>query len=436
MSDSGHAAADLRTEYLVNPLGIGERRPRLSWVIESGRRGVRQTAYRIVAGSSREHVARGVGDRWDSGWVVSRAPGQIAYEGSPVAARERVWWAVRVRDDAGTESTWSEPAFWETGLIPTDWTSATGSERSEWKASWVSLPGLVPAPEVAKAREWDGLVPAPYFRAVFATGGGIVRANLYVTARGVYEAHLNGEVVGDRTLDPGWTDYNRRIQYQAFDVTNTVRDGENVLGAIVAPGWYAGYVGFGPQCRHYGTTPQLLMQLHLELADGTENVITTGDAWRASIGAIRYGDLLLGEHVDARHHPAGWDAPGFDDRGWQPVAVAGIGAVPIVASVAEPVREQETISPVSVTEYQPGVWIIDLGQNIAGRIHLTARGEAGTEVRLRHGEMLNEDGSLYTENLRGPYAEDTFILAGTAGDETFAPRFTWHGFRYVDHRLS
>lgn len=432
MGESELNVINLRADYLANPLGVGERRPRLSWVIESDRRGLRQAAYRIIAAPSRDTVERGKGERWDTGWVESRDSGQITYSGTPVSARERVWWAVRVRDDGGRESAWSEPAFWETGLIPRDWTSATGSERSEWQAKWVSLPGLVPDPEVAKAREWDGLVPAPHFRTRFESNGEVVRARLYVTAHGVYEAHLNGEVVGDHTLDPGWTDYNHRVQYQAFDVTGMVREGENVLGAIVAPGWYAGYVGFGPQCRHYGTTPQLLMQLHLDLADGSEQVITTDDDWRASTGAIRYGDLLFGEHVDARRHPAGWDKPGFADGDWQQVAAAGIGAVPIVSSVSEPVRELESIGPTSVTEHEPGVWIVDLGQNIAGRVHLTARGESGTEIRLRHGEMLNPDGSLYTENLRGPYAVDTFILAGTGDDEVFAPRFTWHGFRYVE----
>ncbi len=307
------------------------------------RRGVTQAAYRIVAGS-----VPNSDDCWDTGWVASGDSYGIAYAGSDLDARERVWWRVRVRDEAGNESPWSEAAFWETGLLSSDTVGATSEERSEWQARWISLPGLVADTEIAKAREWDGLVPAPHFRSVFECTGAVTRARLYVTARGVYEAHLNGDVVGDQTLDPGWTDYNHRIQYQAFDVTDVVRSGENALGAIVAPGWYAGYVGFGPQCRHYGATPQLLMELHIDYADGKAQVVTTGDGWRAGTGAIRYGDLLFGEHHDARRHPHGWDEPGFDDSSWHDVAVSAIGGVPIVASVSEPVRELDRITPVSV----------------------------------------------------------------------------------------
>ncbi len=426
MRNSGLFAVNLRTEYLVDPIGIGARRPRLSWEVKSDRRGTTQTAYRIVASS----YLRG-DDRWDTGWVESRDTHGIRYEGAPVGACQLVWWQVKIRDNAGNESPW-ETAWWETGLIPSERLGATAEERSEWQARWISLPGLEADPEIEKPREWDGLVPAPHFRTSFDSTGEIVQARLYVTARGVYDAYMNGTRVGYTTLDPGWTDYTRRIQYRAFEVTNILREGENVLGAIVAPGWYAGYVAFGPQCRHYGATPELLMELHIDYDDGGERVIASGEGWRAATGAVRYGDLLFGEHIDARRHPAGWDMPGFDDSGWKNASASGVGSVPIVAAVAEPVRELDELAPVSVTERAPGTWIVDLGQNIAGRVNLTATGPAGTEIRLRHGEMLNPDGSLYTENLRGPYAEDTFLLAGTGDAEEFAPRFTWHGFQYVE----
>jgi len=431
MSDSQLSVSHLRTEYLVDPVGIGVRRPRLSWTLESARRGTRQTTYRIVAAGSREPVSDGSGELWDSGWIESRDTNQVCYDGEPVAARQRIWWAVQVRDDAGAECV-SDPACWEMGLLPaTDVDPSGAGERSEWQAKWISLPGLAPDRDIPKAQEWDGLVPAPYFRQSFDSDGNVERATLYVTSRGVYDAHLNGAIVGDHTLSPGWTDYHRRIQCQAFDVTDRIVAGENVIGAVVAPGWFSGYVGFGPQCRHYGDTPHLLMQLHIDLADGGEQVIGTDGAWRATTGAVRYGDLLMGEHIDARREPNGWSAPGFDASGWRQVAASAIGSVPIVASVAEPVRTMEVIRPVSINEIAPGTWIVDLGQNIAGRVRLTATGEPGATIHLRHGEMLNPDGTLYTENLRGPLADDTFVLAGK-GNEAFEPRFTWHGFRYVE----
>lgn len=434
MTESGLTISQLRTEYLVDPIGIGVRRPRLSWTLESPARGAVQAARRIVASSSAELLSEQRGDLWDTGWVESRQTNQIEYEGAPVQARQRVWWAVQVEDGAGTRSPWSEPAFWETGLLPSTDLPAEmhGDERSEWEARWVSMPGLLPDPDIEKAQHWDGLVPAPHFRRAFESRNDLKRARLYVTARGVYEARLNGSRVGDHALAPGWTDYTRRIEYQTFDVTELIRSGENVVGAVIAPGWYAGYIGFGPQCRHYGSTPQLLMQLHLDYTDGTEEVIASSDDWQAGTGAVRYGDLFMGEHIDARRDPAGWDAPDFDAGAWTGVAVSAIGAVPIVSSMAEPVRALDEIRPVSISRIAPDVHIVDLGQNIAGRVRIAASGEAGTTIRLRHGEMLNPDGTLYTENLRGSLAEDTFVLAGTGKTELFKPQFTWHGFRYIE----
>lgn len=283
MDEFSLTISNLRTEYLIDPIGIGVHRPRHSWTLESRARGMVQAAWRIVASSTGQLLDMRQGDLWDSGWVESPKTSQIEYAGAPIQARQRVQWAVQVRDGDGNHSAWSAPASWETGLLPdTDIIGPTASERSHWEAKWIFLPGLTPDRSIAKAQAWDGLVPAPHFRRAFTTTQHLVRARLYATSRGVYEARLNGEPVGDHTLVPGWTDYNQRIQYQTFDVTDLIRVGENVMGAIVAPGWYAGYVGFGPQCRHYGATPHLLMELHLDYADGSHEIVTTDDSWQAS----------------------------------------------------------------------------------------------------------------------------------------------------------
>lgn len=426
MSQTPHAdpalrVSFLRTEYLVNPLGLDAERPRLSWRLDADGRGAVQTAWQILVASSEDALTARDGDLWDSGIVESAETAQVPYGGRAVAPRQRAWWAVRVWDGNGIASAWSDPAFWERGF----------GALTDWQGNWIGLPGIAPDASIPEAAELDALLPVSYFRQAFAVAGEVVRARLTVTARGVYEARLNGAKVGDQVLAPGWTDYDRRIQVQTFDVTAAIVAGENAIGAMVATGWYAGYVGFEPGARHYGTVPQLLAQLEIELADGTRQVIATDGAWRASAGPIRYSDFLMGEYHDARLDTPGWDAPGFDDRAWGGVQVHNRNAVPLVGDSSEPVRTLDEIAPIARTQPEPGTWIFDLGQNIAGWARLRATGPAGTTIRLRFAEILNPDGTLYITNLRSARATDTFILAGT-GEEVFEPHFSWHGFRYVE----
>ena len=411
----------LRAEYLVNPLGLDAERPRLSWQLDAEKRGVVQTAYQVLVASSADALASREGDLWDSGIVESGETAQIAYDGRPIEPRQRAWWAVRVRDGDGIASDWSEPAFWERGF----------GALTDWQGNWIAQPALVPDTSIPEAAELDALLPVSCFRHAFAVDGEVTKATLRVTARGVYEARLNGAKVGDQVLAPGWTDYDRRIQVQTFDVTGAVVAGENAIGAMVAPGWYAGYVGFEPGARHYGTTPQLLAQLEIDLADGTRQVIATNADWRASAGPIRYSDFLMGEYHDARLDAPGWDASGFDDSGWTGVQVQNRSAMPLVGDTSEPVRALDEIVPIARTQPEPGTWIFDLGQNIAGWARLKASGPAGTTIRLRFAEILNPDGTLYVTNLRSARATDTFILRGE-GEEAFEPHFTWHGFRYIE----
>ncbi|MFD4948286.1 alpha-L-rhamnosidase [Streptomyces sp. NPDC058239] len=259
----------------------------------------------------------------------------------------------------------------------------------------------------------------------------VSRARLYATALGLYEAHLNGRRVGCDQLAPGWTDYRKRVQYQTFDVTSSVRPGTNALAAYLAPGWYAGNVGmFG--AHQYGERPALLAQLEIEYADGTNERITSGPDWRAASGPIISADLQSGETYDARKETAGWTSPGYDDRSW--LAVRGADndvSGQIVAQVDGPVRIAKELPAEKFTEPEPGVFVFDLGQNMVGSVRLRVSGDAGTTVRLRHAEVLNPDGTIYTANLRTAAATDTYTLKGH-GEETYEPRFTFHGFRYVE----
>ncbi|MFJ9346640.1 family 78 glycoside hydrolase catalytic domain [Streptomyces sp. NPDC101237] len=273
--------------------------------------------------------------------------------------------------------------------------------------------------------------PAPMVRTSFEVRGPIASARLLTTALGLHETRLNGAKVGDDVLAPGWTDYAKRLQYKVFDVTARLRQGTNVLGAWLGNGWFSGNLGFAGS-RHYGTQPFYGAQLLVTYADGSTQLVKTDRGWRTATGAITADDLYQGESYDARLHVQGWDTPGFDDSGWTAVTVRD-GAVPrLVAQVDNGVTVQQEFRPVSVTEARPGVWIFDMGQNFAGWNRIAVRGDAGTTVTVRHGEVLNPDGTLYTTNLRGAQATDSFTLAGTGNVETYEPRFTVHGYRYAE----
>jgi alpha-L-rhamnosidase len=407
-----------RVEYLRNPIGIDAERPRFSWILESDEPNQAQKAYQI-------RVSRSSGlaeaDLWDSGEVQSRETCQIHYGGSLLASGERAWWSVRVWNQDDQVSGWIEPQFWETGLL----------EPLDWEAKWVSVPWLQPDGDIEETKELDGLLPAAYLRTQFSISKPVANARLYSTARGIYEPHMNGAILGDQVFAPGWTDYLRRIQYQTFDVTDRIVQGENVLGGILSTGWFAGYVGWRKQARMYGQNPALLMQLHLTYEDGTSETIASGTDWQCNTGPIRYADFQMGEFYDARREIPGWDRPGDAEIEWGPVQIAGVGHLPLVADRSEPVRALERFTPIARTEPEPGVYIFDLGQNIAGWASIRATGPAGTRITLRFAEMLNPDGTIYTENLRDARATDTFILAGK-DEEVFTPRFTFHGFRYVE----
>ncbi|MFJ5898864.1 alpha-L-rhamnosidase [Streptomyces sp. NPDC093064] len=333
-----------------------------------------------------------------------------------------------VRTASGEQRTVTDASWKATNAEPPAGWRGLGFDDAGWPAARVAAPwGGGP---------WGRIVPVTYavtqVRHEFQLRSRKVsRARLYATALGLYEAHLNGSRVGRDQLAPGWTDYRTRLPYQTYDVTALLRPGANAIGVYIAPGWYAGDVGmFGP--HQYGDHPALLAQLEVEYADGTSERITSGAGWRAASGAIVAADLHGGETYDARKETPGWTSPGFDDGSWLGVRGAGdVGPRLIVAQEAGPVRVTEELTPKKVTEPRPGVFVFDLGQNMVGSVRLRVSGAAGTTVRLRHAEVLNPDGTVYTANLRSASATDSYTLKGR-GEESYEPRFTVHGFRYVE----
>ena len=401
---------NLRCEYAINPLGIDVVQPRLSWGLQSNQRGQRQTAYQILVAASEMKLKSNQGDLWDSGRVQSDQSVQVVYGGAVLTSRQRCYWKVRMWDADGHESDYSANASWEMGLL----------QPSDWRTRWIGY---------NQPTNKLGIRPGAFLRKSITIAKPVQQARLYASALGVYEFHINGGKVGRDYFTPGWTDYAKRVQYQTYDITALLRRGANGLGIILGDGWYAGYVGLGGPNR-YGSMPLAIAQIQVRYADGTEEVFGTDASWRAAAGPLIQSDMLMGETYDARLEMNGWDTAGFNGTAWQAVTPSAAPAH-LVASGDAPVRKTQEITPQSVTESKPGAYVFDLAQNMVGWARLKVSGPAGARVTLRFAEMLNPDGTIYTTNLRGAKCTDEYILKG-AGREVYEPRFTFHGFRYVE----
>lgn len=591
--DSGLATAaavptHLRCEYRTNPLGVDTARPRLSWWIESDRRGERQTAYQIAVAGRPEDLATGRFDLWDSGRVTSSRSVHVAYGGKTLTSRQRAHWQVRVWDRDGEPSAWSAPASWSMGLLDPD----------DWQARWIAATDRLAAPRRAvagyhalEARAADDLKwvqvdlgaerpvdtirlgpPAPsgfasvkgfgfpvrfrleaardpdfrepqivadftqadypnpgnesrafagqgvvarYVRvtatrlwnrqsgpepfcfalaelevlshgtnaalhapvrakdSVEASGWGrdrltdgvklpdatdhgsdrpgnaavllrkefvvptkVVRATAYLCGLGYAELEFNGRKIGDAVLDPGFTDYSRRVLYRTYDVTEALRAGTNAVGVMLGGGWFnlATPDLFGFESAPWSASPRTICRLDLEFADGRTEAVVSDGSWKWSTGAIAFNCVRGGETIDARAETPGWSVAGYDDSAWPAAIVVGPPAGRLVSQQHPPIRATAAIRPVGLTEPKPGVYVFDLGVNIAGWARLTTRGPRGTTVALEYNELLNPDGTVNTRqntsHTHGRFQTEEFILKGE-GVETFEPRFTYHGFRYV-----
>jgi alpha-L-rhamnosidase len=421
LTETTHVA-HLRCEYLVNPHGIDERGPRLSWTIESSRRGAKQISYRLRVASCPEKLAAGEGDLWDNGRIESNQTKHIVYAGKPLRSRDVCHWQVEVWDETGHAAK-SQPALWTMGLL----------EQADWSAQWIAAD-----PEIIR-RDKEAITPSltdcgtpTLFRREFDVAAPIKRATIYASARGIFELRANGQRVGKDLFAPEWTDYDKRIHYRACDVTALLKTGRNALGATLGDGWWSGYVGWQETRARYGSLENSLMaQLEIELVDGQRITVNTDDSWTCNTGPILFSDFMMGETYDARRERIGWDAANFSGKDWLGAREVSAPTVPLVAQRSEPVRIVEQLTPLSVNEIKPGVFIFDLGQNIAGWVRLHVKAPAGTRITIRQGERLSPDGTLYTENLRRAKATDVYVCKGD-GEENYEPHFTFHGFQYVE----
>jgi alpha-L-rhamnosidase len=411
------SVAGLRCEYAANPLGVDRPVPRLSWQLQGAARGQKQTAYQILVASSEEKLRSGKGDLWDSGKVASGETVHVLYGGKPLASHQACFWKVQVWNEDDRVSRWSEAASWSMGVL----------DAKDWVGTWIGLDREeVLAPDMDPGKRY---LPSVFLRRDFDAATKPVRAVVYVTAQGVTELHLNGKRVGDEYFVPGWTDYNKRIYYRAYDVTDGIRKGRNALGAIVGDGWFRGNISIVGQNR-YGKHTRLLAQLHLFYGDGRVEVIATDNTWKAAFGPVLGSDMQAGETYDARREMPGWDQPDYAGGAWAEVNTGSELSPVRQAYPGVPVRKTAELKPVSVSEPKPGLYVFNMGQNFAGWARLKVREKAGTAVTMRFGEMLNADGTVYRANLRSARATDTYICKG--GElELWEPRFTFHGYQYV-----
>ena len=395
---------DLKCEYRVNPLGIDVAEPRFFWKLrDPQRRGVRQSAYRLQVSLSPAFDTL----FWESGEIASQRSVQMAYEGPRLAGRTRYHWRVQIWDDEGRSDGWSEPAWFETGLM-----------QEGWKARWIG------------ADNSAAVAVSPLLRRDFLVTGPIKAARIYATAHGVYKLWLNGQPVGDWLLAPGWTVYEKRVQYQSYDVTELIRQDGNAIGAMLGNGWYRSELGWVGKDMTQRPPRELLLQLVLTYADGREQTIVTGSEWKAIDGPVRYSEIYHGERVDARCAIADWARYGLDESDWRAVTVSDRGTAQVVAQDGLPIRAVEELRPKAILTTPKGETVVDMAQNMVGYLRVRVRGQAGDRVVLRYFEVLDQQGNVYLDNLRKARQTDEFTLSG-GGEEVFEPCFTFHGFQYV-----
>lgn len=565
-------ATRLRCEYRADPFGIDVTRPRLSWILESaaeGQRNLRQSAYHILVASSIEGLESGRGDLWDSGKVVSGTSIQIEYAGKPLASRMHAWWKVKVWDQAGQSSAWSQPAAWSMGLL----------EPADWQAKWIGLEGGARIAEEIEDAHWispnspgngtrsfqgivnvpadnpvssgimmitgsdaitvvvngtkissaaghsmlqlvaadvtstlhvgdnflvvtiepgssqtapriiggltldlaDGTIlhlrtgenwkvsntaatepperglsdagwspahvvelPTPVtlppirtrlaarlLRKEFELSRPVRRATAYISGVGVYELYVNGRRISNDVLAPNLSDYDKRVYYRTHNVSELLKAGPNAIGVFLGNGRYFSLRNYIPHTQTFGY-PKVILQVEIEFQDGTLQTIVSDKTWKITAdGPIRLNNEYDGEEYDARMELDGWNRAAYLDAAWQPVELVHAPSGRLSAQMNEPIRVIQEMKPVKITQPRPGVYVLDMGQNMVGWCRLQVTGRRGTRIRLRHAETLRDDGMLYTDNLRSARATDRYVLRGS-GSESYHPRFTYHGFRYVE----
>jgi alpha-L-rhamnosidase len=393
---------NLTVENVSNPIGIGVKIPRFSWKIVSDKRNVKQSDYEIQVKDGKNTV-------WASGKVASETSIFNKYAGAPLASDSEYAWQLRVWDNQGHVSNWATASF-GTALL----------DSKEWKASWISS-GL-------KTDTVNGIVPI--LRKSFLASKKIISAKVYVTSRGLYDVQINGKRMGDAYLSPGWTSYNKHLQYQTYDVADLLTQGNNAIGVLLGSGWYRTRLTWTNKQNIYGKETALLFQMVIKFTDGTTETVVSDGSWKAANSHILYSEIYNGEIQNMNFEQKKYSAADFDDSKWTSVVTKDFPKDYITAAINEPIRKHENFKPIQVLTSPKGETILDFGQNLVGWVKVAIQGKSGEQIKLSHVEMLDKKGVPYFENLRSAKAQATYTLSGN-GIEILEPHFTFFGFRYV-----
>ena len=394
----------LYCDHQSRPIALARTLPMLRWVLTSDNRGVRQSAYQIIVSRNEKTLAQNSGDLWDTGKIISAQSTGVRYGGAALTAGVCCWWKVRVWDEQDRVSHWSKPGKWEVGLLA----------ATDWHGLWI-----------AQSKVEDA---APLFRREFTVTGQVKQARLRIYGLGWYEVYLNGSKVGDQVLAPANSHYDRINLYDTYDVTDLLNKGGNAVGVMLGGGYNAGYSQWGWK---WEKSKRFLLQMQIELADGTIREILSDENWQTASGPITACDMYNGERYDSRLERPGWCTYGYNDTTWQRVAIVDAPGGRLLPNTMPPLRVMQTLTPKTITPVAPAVYVVDMGQNFAGWVRLAMRGARGDSVVLRFSELVDANGRLDPWTNRKARATDVYIFKGE-GIEIYEPRFTYHGFRYVE----
>jgi alpha-L-rhamnosidase len=425
----------LLTDNRIDPLGIDNIKPGFTWIAESDIPENYQTAYQILVSSTPFLLDKNEGDIWDSGKVSSEQSINIKYNGPEVKSRKRYFWKVRIWDKSENSSKYSKTAKWEMGLL----------NPRLWRADWISAPRLFDwskrdqqRKQIAKDAPPEREEPAPIFRKEFIIDGKAKSARAYISGLGYYELYINGQKVGNNILDPAFTAYDKNVLYVTHDITEYLNDSLNAVGVMLGNGWYnmfsRGVWSFDRS--PWRADPTFQLQIRIANSMGTIQQVLSDTSWTCSPGPVIFNSIRQGEEYDATLEQSGWSIPGFFENHWFPVRKVRGPEGKMVAQTLPPIKIFKKIKPKRIHKTPDNTMVCDFGQNMAGFIEFSANTTAGRRIKFKYGEKLYPDGSVDQRNIDGLVAEssfqtDVYITKG-GGPESWHPRFTYHGFQYVE----